>query len=64
MVRQRFHSICRITCLAGVIVLLASVCGCTTWDLQRFHPNNFRDERAVDIDRRLEGSKTLMPSPF
>jgi hypothetical protein len=61
--RRSFHSICRTACLAAVLTALATT-GCATWSLDRFNVNQLRDDRAVDIDHRLEGARPLEVSPF
>lgn len=45
---------------------LASVtaAGCAAWNLDRFSLNTLRDDRAVDIDQRLEGTKPIVANPF
>jgi hypothetical protein len=61
--RHSLHSICRKPLLA---VILGVVCasGCARWNLEDFHINKLRDDRAVDIDKRLEGTKPIVVNPF
>jgi hypothetical protein len=46
-----------------MLVLLASA-GCARWKLEDFSLNRLRDDRAVDIDHRLEGTKPIVVNPF
>jgi hypothetical protein len=51
-------------CVAAILVLLASS-GCATMlDRDTWNINRFRDERAVDIDQRLETSQPIVQNPF
>jgi hypothetical protein len=61
--RHSLHSICRKPFLAAV---LAFVCasGCARWTVEDFSLNKLRDDRAVDIDKRLEGTKPIVVNPF
>jgi hypothetical protein len=49
--------------MAAVIACLTTA-GCASWNLNRFSLNELRDDRAVDIDQRLEGSKPIVVNPF
>jgi len=49
--------------MAAALACVATA-GCATWNLDRFHPNQLRDDRAVDIDQRLEGTKPIVVNPF
>jgi hypothetical protein len=51
-------------CVAAILVLLATASGCASWKLEDFNLNRLRDERAVDIDHRLEISKPIVVNPF
>src|SRR5262245_25313809 len=60
----RFHSTRRIAAAAVIALLLGPTIGCAffkkdTWDL-----DHYRDERAVDIEHRLERSEPIVKSPF
>jgi hypothetical protein len=50
--------------MAAALLILATNSGCATWNLDRFNIDRLRDDRAVDIDHRLEGSKPIVASPF
>lgn len=47
-----------------MLVLLISTGGCARWNLEDFSLNRLRDDRAVDIDHRLEGTKPIVVNPF
>jgi hypothetical protein len=49
--------------MAAVLVAVTTS-GCASWNLDRFSLNKLRDDRAVDIDKRLEGTKPLVVNPF
>jgi len=51
----------RVGCLAA---LLASLSGCAIWDLKKLNPENYRDDRARDIDARLSENRTIVQNPF
>ncbi|MCI0335366.1 MAG: hypothetical protein L0228_19330 [Planctomycetes bacterium] len=64
MFRHWLHFNRRLGCVAAILVLLISAGGCASWNLDRFSLNRLRDDRAVDIDNRLEGSKPIVANPF
>jgi hypothetical protein len=64
MIRHAFHFTRRLSCLAAVLLPLASVGGCALWNKDVWNPNNYRDERAVDIDHRLEKPAPIVKNPF
>ncbi len=64
MFRHCLHFNRRLGCVAVVLLLLVSAGGCASWNLERFNLNRLRDDRAVDIDNRLEGSKPIVANPF
>jgi hypothetical protein len=49
--------------MAAIFASLATA-GCASWNLNRLNINELRDDRAVDIDQRLEGSKPIVVNPF
>jgi hypothetical protein len=61
--RHWFHSICCKACLAAILAVVTTA-GCASWNLDRFSLNKLRDDRAVDIDKRLEGTKPIVVNPF
>lgn len=65
MFRHRFHFSCRFACLAVVLAALATSSGCAAFfNSENWNLNALRDDRAVDIDRRLEGTKPIVVNPF
>jgi hypothetical protein len=49
--------------MAAVLAAVTTT-GCTAWNLDQFSLNKLRDDRAVDIDHRLEGTKPIVVNPF
>jgi hypothetical protein len=47
-----------------MLILLATPSGCARWNSEDFSLNRLRDDRAVDIDHRLEGTKPIVVNPF
>jgi hypothetical protein len=64
MPRNHIHSNRRTLCLAVILVLPLLATGCTLWNKDRWDLNQLRDERAVDIDQRLERNQTIVKNPF
>ena len=54
-------SIGRVSCLAMVLGFLS---GCAMWDLNKWNPENYRDDRARDIDSRLSEDRSIVQNPF
>jgi hypothetical protein len=64
VLRRQFHFSRRICYVAAVLLLFltggcATVFNRETWDL-----NRLRDDRAVDIDKRLMTTQPNVPNPF
>jgi hypothetical protein len=38
--------------------------GCAMWDRDRWNLDRYRDERAVDIEQRLERTEPVVKNPF
>ena len=49
---------------ACALFFLVSAGGCALWDKDRWNPPRYRDERAVDIEKRLERSEPIVKNPF
>jgi hypothetical protein len=64
MLHNRLHSNRRALCLAAILSLPIFATGCTLWNKSTWDLNQLRDERAVDIDQRLEQNKTIVKNPF
>jgi hypothetical protein len=44
--------------------MLAAACGCSLWDTDRWSLDRYRDDRALDIEERLERSEPIVKNPF
>jgi hypothetical protein len=64
MPRNHNYSNRRALCLAVILAVPLSATGCTLWNKDRWDLNQLRDERAVDIDQRLERNETIVKNPF
>ncbi len=64
MFRHPFHFTRRVGCLAALLLPLVSTGGCAMWNKDLWNPDHYRDERAVDIDNRLEKNVPLVKNPF
>jgi hypothetical protein len=60
----RLHSTCHNAALAAILALAASAAGCALWHKETWNLDRFRDERAVDIEHRLERNEPIVKSPF
>jgi hypothetical protein len=47
-----------------LIVAVVSLTGCAVFDMEKWDPNRLRDDRAVDIDRRLSEDRPIVQNPF
>jgi hypothetical protein len=59
-----FHSNHRVLFQAAILSLPVLATGCSHWNKERWDLNNYRDERAVDIDQRLERNQSIVKNPF
>jgi hypothetical protein len=50
--------------VAVLAVLPASAGGCAFFNVENWNPNKYRDERAVDIDKRLDSNEPIIKNPF
>jgi hypothetical protein len=50
--------------VAAIALSLLSTAGCALFHKESWNPNRYRDERAVDIDRRLERNTPIVKNPF
>jgi hypothetical protein len=64
MPHNRLHSNRHALWLAAILSLPIFATGCTLFDKDRWDLNQYRDERAVDIDKRLEQNTTIVKNPF
>ena len=58
------HSNGRVCCLSAALLTLACAGGCAFFDADRWKLDHLRDERAVDIERRLERTEPIVKNPF
>jgi len=63
---QFIHSNRRAALLASGAIVLFSASGCTNWSNGKkfLNPNTYRDERAVDIEKRLDRTEPIVKNPF
>jgi hypothetical protein len=47
-----------------LFLLLPTAAGCTLWDRHRWNLDRLRDDRAVDIDHRLDQAEPIVQNPF
>ena len=65
MIARLLNSIGRASLLAVVSVsLFAPVGGCALWSKEMWSIDHYRDDRAVDIDKRLSENTTIVKNPF
>ena len=50
--------------LAAMLLLPILAAGCSLWHKDRWDLNSYRDQRAVDIDQRLERNQQIVKNPF
>jgi hypothetical protein len=50
--------------MAAIAIPLLSTAGCALFHKDMWNPDRYRDERAVDIDRRLERNTPIVKNPF
>ena len=62
--RRSYHFSSGVRFLAAMLLLLASTGGCAFWDRDRWNLDRYRDERAVDIDQRLDQAEPIVKNPF
>jgi hypothetical protein len=61
-----WHFNCRAASLAAILFLflLATAGGCALFDKDKWNLDRYRDERAVDIEHRLDRSEPIVKNPF
>jgi hypothetical protein len=50
--------------MAVILSLPLFAGGCAVWDNDRWNLDRYRDERAVDIEQRLERNEPIVKNPF
>jgi hypothetical protein len=61
--RHCIHFSRRTCCVAAILMLLVGN-GCAMFDREKWDLNRYRDERAVDIEKRLDATTPEVPNPF
>jgi hypothetical protein len=61
---RSIHFNCRTACLAAIFILSAAAGGCALRERDRWNLDRYRDERAVDIEKRLERTEPIVKNPF
>ena len=69
MTLRPIHFTRRVCLPAAMLFALLGTGGCTRWSKEFFNPENFnpdhyRDQRAVEIDHRLEKPTSIVKNPF
>ncbi len=64
MSRRRVYLTCRVLLLAVVLLPLIPLGGCMMFHKDFWSMDRYRDERAVDIDHRLNNKEPIVKSPF
>jgi hypothetical protein len=64
VIRRWFHFSCRVLALAAVIMTLVLAGGCAMFHKEFWSMDRYRDERAVDIDHRLNDKQPIVKNPF
>jgi hypothetical protein len=64
MCRLRLHSSPLKRWTAVILSLPFLAGGCALWDPERWNLDRYRDERAVDIEQRLERDEPIVKNPF
>src|SRR5256885_12795297 len=62
--RRWFHFSCRLATLAAIVAPLISLGGCAMFHKDFWNVERYRDERAVDIDTRLNKNEPTVKNPF
>jgi hypothetical protein len=47
-----------------LLLPLVAAGGCALWNKEVWNPDHYRDERAVDIDHRLDKPAPIVKNPF
>ena len=64
MFQRLLHFTRHVGCRAALVLPLVSAGGCALWNKDVWNPNHYRDERAVDIDSRLDKAEPIVKNPF
>ena len=61
---QSQHRVSRCVAAAGIALLVVLTAGCALWNPDVWNLDRYRDERTVDIERRLSREKPLIENSF
>jgi hypothetical protein len=64
LLRRWFHFSCRLATLAAIAAPFISLGGCAMFHKDFWSMDRYRDERAVDIDNRLNKNEQIVKNPF
>ena len=64
MSRNCFHFSWRALAMAALLLPLLAASGCAMFHKDFWSMDRYRDERAVDVDHRLEHSQPNVKNPF
>lgn len=65
MVTHKSRPTIRICGLAVcLLIAFGSSVGCALWDTERWNFDRYRDDRAVDIEHRLDRTEPIVQNPF
>ena len=58
------HSSRRTLAAAAIVLFVGQVGGCAFFEKENWNLDRYRDERAVDIEKRLERAEPIVQNPF
>ena len=66
MSSRLIHFSCRVLTLAAIVAPIISLGGCRMMNFQKdfWNVERYRDERAVDVDTRLQKNVPIVKNPF
>jgi hypothetical protein len=64
MSSRHFHSSRHIISTAAALSLLIAASGCQMWHFDGWTLDRFRDDRAVEIEQRLDRDEPIVKNPF
>jgi hypothetical protein len=64
VILRRLHFTRPLSVAAVLLLPLFSAGGCTLMHSDLWNPDHYRDERAVDVDHRLDKAEPIVKSPF
>jgi hypothetical protein len=61
---QPFYSTRRAIGLAAIVSSSVVAAGCMSWPKDRWSFDRLRDDRAIDIEQRLDRTEPIVKNPF